>query len=342
MSLQIVGTATMPTTGSSGGGALHTEMGTGALLSYELIPVSIRDEIGNTPTGPNEILVHFSSGVLPCRRPRNRRDRCPRTRHLGATTSPRPRTPQDTRLHAPAARSRSCLAIDDRGRHRNHHWRTNRHHCRAFAMGSFRNRDLRRSPTDRSRAHDRLHRDRRAGVRQRRRRDPRITSRAHTHSIAAARRVKNTREVPQPFRECHPYFHPYNSRRRVGLAGPANCMRAARRTWHYRPYETSCATRSSKARVRSSAWWWPARSAACTFRNPPSRCNYRWTPSIKEQPATAGGSEAQLGVDRDRLALGIDAYPAGRTSGRCRPVLELAGLERALAFVAFDERLAGA
>jgi hypothetical protein len=42
------------------------------------------------------------------------------------------------------------------------------------------------------------------------------------------------------------------------------------------------------------------------------------------------------------LALGIYADAARRTGGRCRPILELAGLEHALALVALDEGLAWA
>jgi MacB-like periplasmic core domain/FtsX-like permease family len=60
--LRIVGTATMPTVGGSGT-SLHAEMGTGALLSYKLIPASSRNELGNRPTGPNAIFVRFRPGV---------------------------------------------------------------------------------------------------------------------------------------------------------------------------------------------------------------------------------------------------------------------------------------
>ena len=60
--LRIVGTATMPTVGGSGT-SLHAEMGTGALLSYKLIPAASRNELGNLPTGPNAIFVRFRSDV---------------------------------------------------------------------------------------------------------------------------------------------------------------------------------------------------------------------------------------------------------------------------------------
>src|SRR4051794_24653767 len=50
--------------------------------------------------------------------------------------------------------------------------------------------------------------------------------------------------------------------------------------------------------------------------------------------------EAHLRVDGDGLALRINAYAARWTGGGCRPVLELAGLECALALVALDECLA--
>jgi hypothetical protein len=52
--LRIVGTATMPAIGTS---ALHTSMGTGALLSYELIPPAARNIQGSPVTGPQAILV---------------------------------------------------------------------------------------------------------------------------------------------------------------------------------------------------------------------------------------------------------------------------------------------
>ena len=59
--LKIVGTATMPAIGQSG--SLHMEMGSGALVSYSLIPAPLRDPSGNTPTGPNAIFVRFRAGV---------------------------------------------------------------------------------------------------------------------------------------------------------------------------------------------------------------------------------------------------------------------------------------
>ena len=61
----IVGTATMPAIGGSGGGGSHLEMGTGALIAYQNIPPSLRDIAGNTPTGPQAILVRFRPGADP-------------------------------------------------------------------------------------------------------------------------------------------------------------------------------------------------------------------------------------------------------------------------------------
>ncbi len=52
--------------------------------------------------------------------------------------------------------------------------------------------------------------------------------------------------------------------------------------------------------------------------------------------------EAELRIDRDRLAFRVNADSARGTSGGDRPILELAGFERALALVALDERLSGA
>ena len=58
--LHIVGTATMPTIGI--GGATHLEMGSGALLSYRLIPPGQRN-LYNVPPGPNAILVRVRPGT---------------------------------------------------------------------------------------------------------------------------------------------------------------------------------------------------------------------------------------------------------------------------------------
>jgi hypothetical protein len=58
--LTIVGTATMPAFGQSGGS--HLEMGTGAVLNYTLIPLFERD-VFDLPPGPNAILIRYRSGV---------------------------------------------------------------------------------------------------------------------------------------------------------------------------------------------------------------------------------------------------------------------------------------
>jgi hypothetical protein len=63
--LVVVGTATMPTIGISGIDANHLSMGVGALLSYELIPASVRNSFGNSPTGPNVIFVRFKAAANP-------------------------------------------------------------------------------------------------------------------------------------------------------------------------------------------------------------------------------------------------------------------------------------
>jgi hypothetical protein len=63
--LRIVGTATMPTVGITGIDTTHLSMGTGALLSYKLIPESVRNSFGNTPAGPNTIFVRFRHGTDP-------------------------------------------------------------------------------------------------------------------------------------------------------------------------------------------------------------------------------------------------------------------------------------
>ena len=61
--LHIVGTATMPTIGQPGGA--HLTMGTGALLSYQLIPPEIRNIQTSPVPGPNAILVRFRDGADP-------------------------------------------------------------------------------------------------------------------------------------------------------------------------------------------------------------------------------------------------------------------------------------
>jgi putative ABC transport system permease protein len=58
--LQIVGTATMPAFGQSGGS--HLEMGTGAVMDYTLIPLFERD-VFDLPPGPNAILIRYRHGV---------------------------------------------------------------------------------------------------------------------------------------------------------------------------------------------------------------------------------------------------------------------------------------
>ena len=58
--LQIVGTATLPTIGI--GGINHLEMGSGAVLSYTLIPLSQRN-LFDVTSGPNAILVRIKPGA---------------------------------------------------------------------------------------------------------------------------------------------------------------------------------------------------------------------------------------------------------------------------------------
>jgi len=59
--LRIVGTATMPTVGQAG--ALHTTMGTGALLDYHLIPASLRNAFKSPVAGPEAIFVRVKPGA---------------------------------------------------------------------------------------------------------------------------------------------------------------------------------------------------------------------------------------------------------------------------------------
>jgi FtsX-like permease family/MacB-like periplasmic core domain len=59
VSLRVVGTATLPPIGVAG--SSHLEMGTGALLSYRLIPAAARNLFEVTP-GPNAILIRTQGG----------------------------------------------------------------------------------------------------------------------------------------------------------------------------------------------------------------------------------------------------------------------------------------
>ncbi|MFI5034974.1 MAG: FtsX-like permease family protein [Acidimicrobiales bacterium] len=61
--LTIVGTATMPAIGVAG--SSHLEMGTGALLSYRLIPPGARNLFDSPRPGPNAILVRMRPSVSP-------------------------------------------------------------------------------------------------------------------------------------------------------------------------------------------------------------------------------------------------------------------------------------
>ncbi len=59
--LRIVGTATMPAFGGAGG--VHMEMGSGALLDYELIPPGQRNIFDQPQAGPNAILLRTRPGT---------------------------------------------------------------------------------------------------------------------------------------------------------------------------------------------------------------------------------------------------------------------------------------
>jgi len=59
--LRIVGTATMPAIGLNF--TQHTTLGTGALLSYALLPAAARNILDGPVTGPNAILVRLRAGA---------------------------------------------------------------------------------------------------------------------------------------------------------------------------------------------------------------------------------------------------------------------------------------
>ncbi|MGH9030232.1 MAG: FtsX-like permease family protein, partial [Acidimicrobiales bacterium] len=59
--LRVVGTASMPTIGSTTG--QHTEMGTGAVLASRLLPEVDKNPFDDPVTGPNDVLVRFRPGA---------------------------------------------------------------------------------------------------------------------------------------------------------------------------------------------------------------------------------------------------------------------------------------
>jgi len=86
--LRIVGTATMPTVGELSDAALS--MGTGALLSYELIPAAVRNTEDDPSPGPNAIFVRLRHGAAPAearRRLRHIADTLPFPPNTGASAS---------------------------------------------------------------------------------------------------------------------------------------------------------------------------------------------------------------------------------------------------------------
>ena len=60
--LRIVGTATMPAVGV-GGVTGHASMGTGAVVPYQLLPASVRNQFSVSPAGPNVDFVRLRPGA---------------------------------------------------------------------------------------------------------------------------------------------------------------------------------------------------------------------------------------------------------------------------------------
>jgi hypothetical protein len=60
--LRIVGTTTMPAVGVAGVTG-HASMGTGAVVSYQLLPASVRDQFNQSPAGPNAEFVRLKPGA---------------------------------------------------------------------------------------------------------------------------------------------------------------------------------------------------------------------------------------------------------------------------------------
>jgi hypothetical protein len=63
-SLRIVGVATMPTVGI-GGITSHLTVGSGAIVPYQLIPPSVRNQFGLSPPEPNALFVRLRLGTDP-------------------------------------------------------------------------------------------------------------------------------------------------------------------------------------------------------------------------------------------------------------------------------------
>jgi putative ABC transport system permease protein len=61
--LRVVGTATLPAIGIAG--ATHLEMGTGAVVPYQVIPAVARNIFASPDPGPNAIFVRLRAGVSP-------------------------------------------------------------------------------------------------------------------------------------------------------------------------------------------------------------------------------------------------------------------------------------
>jgi hypothetical protein len=60
--LRIVGTATMPAVGVAGVTG-HASMGTGAVVPYQLLPASVRNQFNLSPAGPNVEFVRLKTGA---------------------------------------------------------------------------------------------------------------------------------------------------------------------------------------------------------------------------------------------------------------------------------------
>ncbi len=60
--LRIVGTATMPSVGV-GGLTGHASMGTGAVVPYQLLPASERNQFDLSPAGPNAVFIRLKPGA---------------------------------------------------------------------------------------------------------------------------------------------------------------------------------------------------------------------------------------------------------------------------------------
>ena len=202
--LRIVGTATLPSLGIYN--TLHTEMGTGSVLDYRLIP-------GAVPSQPNDVLVTLRPGadravqrrqlerlvpavnsgqVIPVQRPAeivNYRSMGDTPAYLGAALAAGAIAALALTLMASVRRRGGRLAVERGRRRRSRGRRAGRHRTGPVSVGLVRSADQRRARANRPRPVGHPYRGRCDPAGQPGRRGPRPRRRAHPHRVATPRRV---------------------------------------------------------------------------------------------------------------------------------------------------------